>query len=107
MNQSREGGKSKPNTSRVLPRKTASSSKAQDSSRSKRVKAATLVTLPPEPTTPSLGPVLTQEEYRARVARKAFEIYQKRRALTEVDDWVEAERLVKLELLNEQRGADA
>jgi hypothetical protein len=51
--------------------------------------------------------VLTQEEYRARVARKAFEIYQKRRALTEVDDWVEAERLVKLELLNEQRGADA
>lgn len=106
MNQSREGGKSKSNTSRVLPRKTASS-KAQDSSRSKRVKAATLITLSSEPTTPSMGPVLTQEAYRARIAKKAFEIYEKRRALTEVDDWVEAERLVKLELLNEQRGADA
>lgn len=105
MNQSREGGKSKPNTSRALPKKTAGS-KAQDSSRSKRVKGAALGTLPSEPTTPSTGPVLTQEEYRARVARKAFEIYEQRLALTEVDDWVEAERLVKLELL-EQRGADA
>jgi hypothetical protein len=51
-----------------------------------------------------MGPVLTQEEFRARVARKAFELYEKRRALTEVDDWVEAERLVKLQLLEDQRG---
>jgi len=52
-----------------------------------------------------MGPVLTQEEYRARVARKAFELFEKRQALTELDDWVEAERLVKLQLLSEQRGA--
>jgi hypothetical protein len=51
-----------------------------------------------------MGPVLTQEEYRARVARQAFELYEKRRSLTEVDDWVEAERLVKLQLLSEQQG---
>ena len=51
-----------------------------------------------------MGAVLSQEEYRAHVAQKAFEIYEKRRALTEVDDWVEAERLVKLQLLDEQRG---
>jgi hypothetical protein len=51
--------------------------------------------------------VLTQEEYRARIDRKAFELYEKRQALTDVDDWMEAERLVKLELLEEQRGATA
>lgn len=106
MKQSRESEKSKPNTSRTSSSKAASS-KAQDSVRSKRAKATTLVTLPSEPTASAVGPVLTQEEYRARVAEKAFEIYEKRRALTEVDDWVEAERVVKLELLNEPQRADA
>lgn len=106
MKHSGESEKSKSNTSGVQPRKTASS-KAQGSVRSKRAKATTLVALPSEPTASALGPVLTQEEYRARVAKKAFEIYEKRRALTEVDDWVEAERVVKLELLNEPQGADA
>jgi hypothetical protein len=51
-----------------------------------------------------MGPVLTQEEFRARVARKAFELFERRQALTELDDWVEAERLVKLQLLDAQRG---
>ncbi|MGC3974360.1 MAG: hypothetical protein QM771_08280 [Nitrospira sp.] len=106
MKQSREGEKSKPNTSRALPPKNLRS-KAENSVRSKRTKAASLLTLPSELTTAATGPVLTQEEYRARVAKKAFEIYEKRRAWTEVDDWIEAERVVKLELLNEPQGGDA
>jgi hypothetical protein len=106
MKQSREGEKSKPNTSRALPSKDVRS-KAENLVRSKRTKALAPVTLPSELTTYATGPVLTQEEYRARVAKKAFEIYEKRRAWTEVDDWIEAERVVKLELLNEPQGGDA
>lgn len=51
------------------------------------------------------GAVFTQEVFRARVAQKAFELYEKRQALSEVDDWVEAERLIKLEMLSEIDGA--
>jgi hypothetical protein len=46
--------------------------------------------------------VLSDDEFRARVAHKAYELYQKRQALTEKDDWLEAERLVRLELLSEE-----
>ena len=49
--------------------------------------------------------ILTQEEFRARVARKAFELYLKRHAVTEVDDWVKAEELVRQELLMEEQAA--
>ncbi|WP_447598423.1 hypothetical protein [Nitrospira sp. Nam80] len=49
--------------------------------------------------------VLSDDEFRARIAYKAYELYQKRQALTEKDDWLEAERLVRLELLNEEHGA--
>ncbi len=50
----------------------------------------------------AMASVLTQEEFFGRVARKAFELYEKRRAMTEVDDWLEAERLVKAQLLSEE-----
>lgn len=43
--------------------------------------------------------VITENEYRALVAQKAHEIFMQRCAITEVDDWVQAERLVKEELL--------
>lgn len=43
--------------------------------------------------------VMTEGEYRALVAQKAYEIFMQRRAITEVDDWVQAERIVKEELL--------
>ena len=43
--------------------------------------------------------VITEGEYRARVAQKAYEIFMQRHAITEVDDWVQAERIVKEELL--------
>ena len=50
-------------------------------------------------------PVVTEEQYRNRVSQKAHELYEKRQAMTEVDDWVEAERLVKTELLAEGQWA--
>ena len=103
MQHSRENEKPKPTVPKGA--KKPPSSKAQDSLRSKGTTAATPATVQSEPTPPSRGPVLSQEEYRARVARKAFELFEKRQAVTEVDDWVEAERLVKLQLLKEQRGA--
>ena len=56
-------------------------------------------------TVPPQKHVLTQEEFKARVSRKAFELYEIRRSVTEVDDWIAAERLVKVELLSEERGA--
>ncbi len=58
----------------------------------------------PEATTSSRRLALTQEELRARISRQAFELYEKRRTATEVDDWIEAERLVKIELLSEEQG---
>ena len=102
MQPSRENEKAKQTTSKVGAKKTIRT-KAQDSL-SRTVTKSAQRPLLAVPAAPSMGPVLTQEEYRARVARKAFELYEKRQALTEVDDWVEAERLVKLELLSEQRG---
>ena len=101
MQPSRENEEAKKNTLKVGSKKTISP-KAQNSLRQP-------VTKPSQPSlqavpASSMGPVLTQEEYRARVARIAFELYEKRRALTEMDDWIEAERLVKLQLLEEQRG---
>lgn len=87
--------------------KKTASSKVQESLLTKMKKSATPATVQSDGIAPSMGPVLSQEEYRARVAQKAFQIYEKRRALTEVDDWMEAERLVKLELLDEHRLASA
>jgi hypothetical protein len=43
--------------------------------------------------------VITEDEYRALVAQKSYEIFMQRCAITEVDDWVQAERIVKEELL--------
>ena len=43
--------------------------------------------------------VITESEYRALVAQKAHEIYLQRCALSEVDDWLQAERIVKEVLL--------
>ena len=51
--------------------------------------------------TSAIGRVVTEEQYRARVSQKAYELYEKRQAATHYDDWIEAERLVKTELLAE------
>jgi hypothetical protein len=57
---------------------------------------------------PSASPtsrVVAEEQYRARVAQKAYELYEKRQAVTHLEDWLEAERLVKTELLAEGQWA--
>lgn len=45
------------------------------------------------------------DEYKARVARKAFELFERRgrRQGGEMEDWLEAERLVKEDILREVR----
>ena len=56
---------------------------------------------PNDASTSPIGRVVTEEQYRARVSQKAYELYEKRQAATHYDDWIEAERLVKTELLAE------
>jgi hypothetical protein len=45
--------------------------------------------------------IVTEDQYRVRVSQKAYELYQRRQAVTHLEDWLEAERLVKGELLAE------
>jgi hypothetical protein len=47
------------------------------------------------------GRVVAEEQYKALVSKKAYELYEKRQAATHLEDWLEAERLVKTELLAE------
>jgi hypothetical protein len=54
---------------------------------------------PDENTSNGTQIVLTEDEFRALVARKAYELFERRRAVTEVEDWLEAERLIKEQLL--------
>ena len=49
--------------------------------------------------------VITESEYRALVAQKAYEIYMQRCAVSEVDDWLQAERIVKEALLAQGQSA--
>jgi hypothetical protein len=63
-----------------------------------------------EPQSPTKGVntsplVITEDEFRARIAAKAYELYVHRQAITETDDWLQAERLVKEELLAERHHA--
>jgi hypothetical protein len=53
----------------------------------------------------AIGHGVTEEQYRTRVSQKAYELYEKRQAVTHLEDWLEAERLVKTELLAEGRWA--
>jgi DUF2934 family protein len=48
---------------------------------------------------------LNQAEFNARVARKAFELFERRGGDSgrDVEDWLEAERLVKEEIRQESR----
>ena len=55
--------------------------------------------------TSPIGRVVTEEQYKARVSQKAYELYEKRQAATQLGDWLEAERLVKTELLAEGQWA--
>jgi hypothetical protein len=86
-----------------MPRPLSRSSKQQET----KPRKAGLPKVPPvtagkEPTittgTPSF---ISEDEFRARVAAKAYELYAQRQAVTEADDWLNAERLVKEQMLAE------
>ena len=49
--------------------------------------------------------VITEDEFRALVASKAYELFERRQAVTEVEDWLEAERLIKEKLLSQRQWA--
>src|SRR5688500_3701140 len=53
----------------------------------------------------TIGHGVTEEQYRTRVSQKAYGLYEKRQAVTHLEDWLEAERLVKTELLAEGQWA--
>jgi hypothetical protein len=53
----------------------------------------------------AIGHGVIEEQYRTRVSQKAYELYEKRQAVTHLEDWLEAERLVKTELLAEGQWA--
>lgn len=95
----------KPNrTVRKVGVTKSSGKKGQDSPRKPKTKIHKRPALAEESASPGPRGVLTQEEFRLRVSRKAFELYEIRRAITDVDDWIEAERLVKMQLLSEEQG---
>jgi hypothetical protein len=58
-----------------------------------------------DPSDPPAGHVVADEQYRARVSQKAYELYEKRQGTAHLEDWLEAERLVKTELLAEGQWA--
>ena len=70
---------------------------SQRKANDKEVEVTTRKDASPSP----VGHVVTEEQYRARVSQKAYELYEKRQAATHLDDWFEAERLVRAELLTE------
>jgi hypothetical protein len=55
----------------------------------------------PHTTTATSEPGLSLVEYHARIARKAYDLFERRGRNEghDVEDWLEAERLVKEELL--------
>jgi|SRR5687767_3682345 len=55
--------------------------------------------------TSPIGRAVTEEQLRVRISEKAYELYEKRQAATQLGDWLEAERLVKTELLAEGQWA--
>jgi hypothetical protein len=57
------------------------------------------------PSASPAGRIVADEQYTARVSQKAYELYEKRQGTTDLEDWLEAERLVKMELLAEGQWA--
>jgi len=76
------------------------SKEQKPTARKAKMKASARPT-PNNASTSPIGRVVTEEQYRARVSQKAYELYEKRQAATHYEDWIEAERLVKTELLAE------
>ncbi len=93
--QAKTAGKAKMKTSANETRHSQTKSKDKERERPTQKDAS------PSP----IGRVVTEEQYRTRVSQKAYELYEKRQAVTHLEDWLEAERLVKTELLAEGQWA--
>ena len=87
--------KQTPRNAKMKPSANAGKPKDKDGERS----------TPTDASTTPIGRVVTEEQYRARVSKKAYELFEKRQAATPAEDWLEAERLVKTELLAEGQWA--
>ncbi|HAP42208.1 MAG TPA: hypothetical protein DCQ94_21015 [Nitrospira sp.] len=98
-----QGSRQQKTAVRKTARKT-SEAKAQDSLQEPKKKVRDRPAQHDAMSSPTGGHILTQEEFQARVAQKAFELYLKRQAVTADDDWLEAEQLVRLQVLTEERG---
>jgi hypothetical protein len=101
--QSSQGSNNEKQTARKTKMK-ASANETQHSQRKPKDKEGERLTHKDASASP-IGHVVTEERYRTRVSQKAYELYEKRQATTQLEDWLEAERLVKTELLAEGQWA--
>jgi hypothetical protein len=102
MKNSQDSNKEKPTPGK--PKMKTSVNETRHSQRDRKDQGAER----PSQESPSASPaghLVADEQYRARVSQKAYELYQKRQAVTHLEDWLEAERLVKTELLAEGQWA--
>jgi hypothetical protein len=88
----------------ITMKSSAGSNPDKQAARKANLKASTTPKKAVEKADASTAPIaraVTEDQYRARVSQKAYALYEKRQAMTSVDDWLEAERVVKTELLAE------
>jgi hypothetical protein len=101
MRSSQGNNKEKHTTRQVKMKSSADGTRSQKESRDKDIERPTQN----DASLSAIGHGVTEEQYRTRVSQKAYELYEKRQAVTHLQDWLEAERLVKAELLAEGQWA--
>jgi hypothetical protein len=102
MKQSHDSNKEKPIPGKTKMKTSANETRhSQPDRKDKKSKPPTH----DDPSASPTGRVVAEEQYRTRVSQKAYELYEKRRGTTDLEDWLEAERLVKTELLIEGQWA--
>lgn len=105
MRSSQDDNEEKPKVRQSRKVKASPKNEARNSKGQPEDKEREFPTPKNEPTSQPMRLVMTEDEFRARISRKAYELFEKRRALTDVKDWLEAERLVKQQLLAEGQWA--
>jgi hypothetical protein len=102
MKNSQGSNEEKPTPSRAKMK--TSTNENRHSERKPKDKEAERPTHKDASTSP-IGRAVTEDQLRVRISEKAYELYEKRQAATQLGDWLEAERLVKTELLAEGQWA--
>ena len=105
MRSSQDNNEEKPKVRQSRKVKASPKSEARNSQGQPEDKERKLPTPNDEPTSQPMSLAMTEDEFRCRISKKAYALYEKRRALTDVEDWLEAERLVKQQLLAEGQWA--